>query len=176
MLRNEGFFGKQEQIWSDKLWSYEKNFKHTMDDIQTTYRKMTYRAMLPLLINLGGARHVVYSIHFKYRYVWIHSKYKYKSPLPIINFWFCSPMIVKRNVCKEGLLKKKKEFSLTFNPSQASSWSINRNYFPIKSEPRVSAFFFCLHLHNLPPWSDSSVKVPRMLFVLIGPDVSTSLE
>ena len=72
--------------------------------------------------------------------------------------------------------KTQKECSLTFNPSQASSWSINRNYFPIKSEPRVSTFFFCLHLHNLPPWRASSVKVLGMLFVLIGPDISTSLE
>ena len=39
----------------------------------------------------------------------------------------------------------KKEFSLTLStlhPSQANSWSINRNYFLIKSEPRVSTLFF----------------------------------
>ena len=37
---------------------------------------------------------------------------------------------------------KKQEFSLTFNPSSWNSWSINRNYFLIKSEPQVSALFF----------------------------------
>ena len=76
-----------------------------------------------------------------------------------------------RTLSRPGTLRVfsgKKEFSLTlstFNPSQANSWSINRNYFLIKSEPQVSTLFFAptstiYHLGDAPEITNIITREP----------------